>query len=541
MLVRIACLALLPLVAERLCAQAPHLAGELREIRIRTGDVFADGDSRPLEQLVNALHWQTRRDVVERELWFAPGDTIDSATAAELERNLRALGLFAEVIVAVMPTDTPGLVDLEVVTRDRLSLNFGAGGSYVGGVTGFRGSLGESNLFGLGDRIAGSFARNSEDEYRGSLAYTDLHLLDSWHTATVRLTRSDEGESGSVEVRRPFKHLADPRAHGGAVGIDEAEADYYRGGDTAAEVPYRRDWLAGDITWGAGPRHARRFLGVLATAERFDYGLARGPLAGEIRVPGDTDSVFVGPTATWQWITAHRKVEGLDTLDYVQDLTLGPSITATLGARWRDEDGVASALQPELGLGAGIAAEPLPELFTNVGARGALRVDDGDAAGWTAALHARAFLVATERHTLGASCTFDAVEERQDLRRELTLGEDNGLRGYRARVLDGTHRLRCNLEHRFDTGLELGTFRFGLIAFHDAGWTDDDARLGAAFASIGAGLRVGSPPLLGDGVLRIDVAKPLDDLVDQSDGWKVSLTVGQVFTFGGNAGGLGVR
>ena len=36
----------------------------------------------------------------------------------------------------------------------------------------------------------------------------------------------------------------------------------------------------------------------------------------------------------------------------------------------------------------------------------------------------------------------------------------------------------------------------------------------------------------GDNVVRVDVAKPLDDGPGESDSWQLSLTVGQVFTFG---------
>lgn len=58
--------------------------------------------------------------------------------------------------------------------------------------------------------------------------------------------------------------------------------------------------------------------------------------------------------------------------------------------------------------------------------------------------------------------------------------------------------------------------------------------LGHPYRSVGVGLRLGSKPLLGDGVFRLDFANPLDDVPGESDGWKVSASVGQVFTFGGN-------
>lgn len=514
----------------------------LRAVHITTSDVFehTSGSGRPFAELVNALHWQTDAEVVRRELWFGPGDEVDDAKAAELERNLRALGLFADVQVRLVPTGTPGEVDLEVVTRDRLTLALGAGASYVGGVTGVRGSIGEANLFGQGDRLVASFSRNSEDEYRGSVAYTDLHLFDSWHTGTLRYARTDDGDSYGAVVRRPFKHRTDPRAYGAALGHDELSADYFLGGDTVAEVPYERDSLQVDLAWGAGPRDRRRQLGVLFALDRIDYGTATGPLAPQIRVPGDTGNVVLGPTAAWQWIAGYRKVEGLDTLQYVQDLTLGASVGATVAARWRDEQRAGGDVQPEATLRAAWAGEPLADLFVTVGADGGVRYDSGDLVGWQGGAWLRAFALASERHTLGVGSTFDAVEELQDLPRQLTLGEDNGLRGYRARQFAGTRRLRTNVEHRFDTGIEFATLRLGTVLFFDSGHVGQDHELGRAFRSVGIGLRIGSKPLLGDGVLRLDVAKPLDDVPGENDGWKLSLSVGQVFTFG-SLPGLGMR
>ncbi|MBL9076384.1 MAG: hypothetical protein JNL08_02705 [Planctomycetes bacterium] len=509
-------------------------SGRLREIRIATGDVFDPqrAAERPLERLVNSLHWATRRDVIEREIWFAPGDHVDGELAAELERNLRALGLFADVTVRLVATDTPGVVDLEVATRDRLTLSFGAGASYVGGVGGVNAALGESNLLGLGDRLAASFRTNTEDEYRGGIAYTDLHVLDTWHTGTVRLGRTDDGDYVGVDLRRPFRHLADPYGYGASFDHAETAVDYHRDGDTLAEVPDRRTSLGLHLDRGSGPALDRRRIGLTAAFDDHDYGLATGPLAPAVRVPGDTWSAFVGATGGWRLVTGFRKVEGLDTLVFVQDLELGLDVGGTLGARWRDEAGTNGALQPELALHARWSAAPTTDLFTVGDVSGRMRWDDGDAVGWFASASGRAFVMLHELHTLCGRIVFDAAEETQDLPVELTLGEDLGLRGYANDQLVGTHRLRANLEHRFDTDVEFATLHFGLVAFGDAGWIGDGSALGRPFTAAGLGLRIGSKPLLGGGLLRIDVAKPFVDVVGDSDGWKVSVTLGQVFGFG---------
>lgn len=523
---------LLPGIA--LAQQVTEPSGRLREVRIVTGDVFpaTGADQGLLYGLVNALHWTTREDVIARELWFAPGDVVDRALAAELERNLRALNLFADVTVRLVATDTPGAVDLEITTRDRLTLSFGGGASYVGGVAGLNVGIGEANLFGTGDHVGASFRRNSEGEYRGGVVYTDLHLFDTWHTGTVRYDRTDEGNSYALDLSRPFHHLTDPRSYGTGFLHSESEVDYYDGGDSVAAVQDVHTAVNARLSWGSGPRDERRGAGFVLDFDRHDYGDISGPLGPTLRVPGDTWSTFAGVRGTWQSVAGYRKVEGLDTLVYVQDLTLGLDAGAVLGARWRDEAGRGGELQPELRAWTSWASEPIGDVYTKVRAAGSVREDGGKVVGWYGSVAARAFAMVSELHTLCGNVAFDAAEELQDLPAQLTLGEDTGLRGYDVRLFAGTRRLHGNLEHRFDTDVELATVHLGLVAFFDAGWVGADSGLGRPFTAAGAGLRLGSKPLFGGGILRIDFARPFVEVPGQDNGWKLSVSVGQVFGFG---------
>ncbi|MGE3171174.1 MAG: hypothetical protein AB7O97_01025 [Planctomycetota bacterium] len=513
--------------------------GRLREIVVHTADVFDAAAARDsvVQRLINGLHVTTRREVILRECWLHPGDPVSADQAAELERNLRRLGLFAEVEVRLVDVGD-GRVDLDVSTRDRLSIFFGGGGSYVGGVSGFNAAIGESNLFGNGDRVDLGFRRDSEGDYRGSLSYRDLHLGDSWLTGTVRLQRTDDGDGAQLEVIRPFKHLQDPRAWSATALFDESAATYYLRGDTAAEVPVRAGRIAGDLRWAAGPEHARDTRGVTASFGQRSYDPATGPLAASIRVPGDTADLRLGGLLQWDRVHDYRKVAGIDTLEYVQDLTLGTRVRLDGGLRLRDEDGRAIEPQPEASVGAAWAGEPLSHLFVHLGASVAGRWYAGTAQGWSGSARAQAFWSDAERRTLALSATYDAVEEFEDLPPQLTLGEDTGLRGYRAREFTGTRRLRINLEPRWDTGVGFWTFRFGVVAFADVGWVGAGSDLGRPYRAAGAGLRVGSKPLLGSGVVRIDVARPFDEVPGESRDWSVSISVGQVFTFGGNTSGL---
>ncbi|MCA8951630.1 MAG: hypothetical protein KDE27_19135, partial [Planctomycetes bacterium] len=484
-------------------AQDPAVVGGiLREIRVETADIFAAGEveARPLKGLANAVHWRTRENVVRREIWLHPGDEVIPAQAAELERNLRALGIFAEVTCRLVAVGDGEHVDLEVRTRDRLSLNFGAGASLVGGITSVNTEIGEGNLFGLGDRVSATFRKNSVGEYDGSLGYTDLHVLDSWHTGRVTVSRSEEGDSFELDLRRPFKHLADPRAYGFAVNRTAYAADYYRGGVSVAEVPVTSSAFGSDITWASGPRNARWSRGWFLELEQRDYGTAVGPFAPQIRVPGDTATAFVGGRMRWNLYSGFRKVESLDTLDYVQDVPLGTFFGISAGARYRDERGAGGDLQPEVAGDLRWAGEPLTNVFVDLTTRGRLRWDGGRAVGWYGRTAGQVFTLLGGRYALGTNVVYDAVEELQDLPVELTLGEDNGLRGYPAREFAGSSRVRMNLENRFDTGIDVLTLRLGLVAFYDVGWIGTGSRLGRPFDSAGFGLRIGGKELLGSGV-----------------------------------------
>jgi outer membrane protein assembly factor BamA len=104
-------------------------------VRVETQDVFRPNEAgeRFVPRLVNSLHVLTRKETVMREVFVQPGDLVDVTHAAELERNLRALGIFAEVEVRLVPATTEGEADLVVRTRDRLTLAAGGGASPKGG------------------------------------------------------------------------------------------------------------------------------------------------------------------------------------------------------------------------------------------------------------------------------------------------------------------------------------------------------------------------------------------------------------------------
>ncbi len=507
-----------------------------------TSDVFPDPDlERVLPSLVNGIHWTTREGVIHREAWFVAGQSITEADRRELERNLRATGLFGEVVVSAVPGELPGVVDLAVDSRDRLSFIFGASGALVGNVGEISGTIGESNLLGLGDQLVLSYEENTEGELTGTLRYRDRHLFGRFLRLGLEAGVTEEGERYGVSLTKPLQHLGDRVSWSTRAFYTEAEVDFFEGGNTVAEVPEQTTAFSADWSRARGPRSARWRTGLSMRFNDRVFGAAAGPAAGLLTVPGDTTTLFAGPLIGFDRFDRFDEVTGLDTLDFVQDLSLGSSIELLAGPSYRDESGERSQTQLAAFLSARTAFAPTSRSYVTGTAGGSLRQAAGRAVGWSASTSVHAYQL-FRQHTLAGSLTFDQVFESEDLLVEVTLGEDNGLRGYPARQFSGERRIRLNLEERFDTGLEFSSFELGLVGFFDAGWlAERDQGFGDPFRSAGVGLRLGSKELFGGGVLRLDVAFPFDEIPGGSDNVQISLALGQVFSFFGNQANLSTR
>ena len=483
-----------------------------------------------LARLVNRTHWTTRESVVRREIWRRPGDEVDEDFAAELERNLRATGLFASVDAELIPGTEPGVRDLVVTTRDRLSISGGASGSFVGNVASGGFSLSESNLFGTGDRLRFGFFENDFGEFRGSLSYRDRYLLGTWTSATAEVGRTEAGNFVAARIDRPFRYLADSFSWGVSARDADIERDYFFAGETVAEVPFEETRAAASATWRRGTRFRNWTYGPRVRFTETLYGRASGNVA--VRVPGDTTAAFVGLAAGFTDIDRFERVTGLDTLRFVQDLQLGRSFALEVGGTHRDETGATERVEPTASASARYATAIASTRFLSFDVGGSARTYAGDPQGWRTDVALRAFDTSLAPHTLAAAVSFTEVDEDEDLPIQLTLGGGSGLRGYPSREFAGQRTAVINLEDRIDLDLRFGSIDVGAVVFADIGWASARGEgFGRPMRSVGAGLRLGSNPLLGRGVLRLDVAFPLDEPGGRSFDPLVSLTLGQVFGF----------
>jgi len=510
----------------------------VRQIVINRKPIFDIGQIRfpHLSNLINSLHVVTREHVIRREVWHLPGDQITQGDALELERNLRALDLFAEVKVKIEKVaHSDSEADLHINTRDRLSIIFSGGGSFLGGVGEVKFSVGERNLLGFGHRLLFGYAENSNGELLGSVAYDNILLANNDVFAAFKLGQTEEGDFSSIEVENRFLNFQDNLQWLFRLSQDETRVDYYKEGDSIAEVPRTINKLEmfGQRRHGAKSQFWR--FGPVLTFREIDYGTIIGSDVTDIEVPLDLKRWALGASVAFDSNNTFKKFQWLDTLSYIQDLTFGSSSEFYFGMRL-DENIRGTDVFPTIGYD-GWTSKALGDhnfIAAEVATVGSL--DDATFSNWFIKGSLQWYNAYFRHATLAVNIEYEtAGNDGSTLPPQQSLGEDVGLRGYPAREFNGEQLILLNIENRLKRHVKFANFEIGFIGFFDVGWVNQrgDA-LQDSHSSAGFGIRLGSRALLGRDVIRLDLAYPFNKNSSKEYEPTVSLALGHVFKFGQN-------
>lgn len=511
-------------------------AWRVGRIEIKSRSVFHESESF-LHHLLNALHTTTRPDVIAGELLTEPGDLFDADKIYETERNLRSLRYLADAEIRSTP-QPDGTVDLEVLSTDRFTLRVGGDAKYVGGVARLRAHIGESNLFGRGKRLRLRYSQEDDDE-SVTLTYEDPRLFSSRWALDVSVIEGDRQRGVTAGIGHPFFSAEAPWMVQTRFRKRHQSADLYANGELAARVPGEVTEV--ELTGALSNRNRRNtqriYLDLTArrnsrdSAEIFDPSFTPN-------VPDETDWLYAGLRGSLTRHGRFLKIRGLDGLDHVEDIPIGWSGELSVGGgRYVEADG-----DPRHPLVLGGSVFSIFQLHAQHLTSFQLRGTGWLRAGETPHLDAGAFLHHYYRGLKGQVLAFSAAGDIRTrdwgLPDQLLLGEDSGLRGYPARLFDGTRRLRFNLEDRIRTPWKILTAKVGIVAFFDAGLAWDEGEtpdVSDLRTSAGLGLRFGSSRLSGKKIARLDVAFPLNPDQDGIASVSFSFSMGQIFSLFHNA------
>ncbi len=492
----------------------------IRGVQLQRRDIFDPNERSWFARLANSLHVRTRPAVIRKELLFRSGQSFDSASIAESERNLRAMGIFRQVKIDTIRT--PEGLMLRVLTKDGWTTQADWRFRSTGGQVAFTIGLVETNLLGTASSAAVRY-RKDPDRSSVTLAFRRPRLFAGTIGLGVVYENRSDGSIAGMAVDRPFFALTSKNAFrfelenrhervlrfrdgldlpsdtlsrrytlvrgAGAWAIQASTAGYLRAG-MAAQV--RRDDFQPESSTEPFSRHVTGAVGPYVVWNRARFLVTKG-YAGFAR----EEDVDLGTTVR-VGLGVAPKAFGYDRNG------LGPEVRGRVGARLPGGFAYLEALANGLYTSAGLDSGTAQVAVTTVFQPGPRHV---------AVLHAEA-----------------GWRENPTPGEEFDLGLGTGPRAFGSHAFTGDRAVFLTAEYRYtavEDLLNLGSL--GLAGFIDHGgawYAGSRRRLGW---DAGVGLRVGASRSSVTDALRFDFARRFANDVE-SAGWV--LTVGKGFAFG---------
>lgn len=497
----------LPSWAELEAAHA--VIGEVRVVTENVFDTANPEEDYRIFKWANALHITTRPSVIERALLFKRGDPVSVRVLQETERNLRSNSYLYDVHFRPLAYHD-GVVDIEVVTRDTWSLDFGIQASRSGGANSSSLQFTERNLLGSGSTVSFGTTRDV-DRTSNTFLYANQRAFGTLASVLLRHASNSDGRNDAVSLVRPFYSLEARWSAGAAASRFDRTDSIYNAGKVVSQ--YRHRQHAGEVFggWSAGLVDGwvhRTSLGISAS----DDAYAPGPgLVAPPRLPADQR--LVGP------FVRHEIIEDRFDRQLNRNLIGRPEFFA-LGLASTVQFGWASTAlgsshdallyKASIGRGFELGLEQMLTAQANLSGQligGRVQRQQLGAA-------ARYYRPQSPRWLFYAAAAGDVLT-RPDIGDALMLGGDNGLRGYPLRYQGGVRRALFTAEERFYTDVYVWRlFRIGGAAFVDTGraWGGDNVNTANPgwLSDVGFGLRIAATRTAIGSVLHIDVAFPLN-------------------------------
>jgi hypothetical protein len=498
---------LLPVASPAINKQEPE-APVIGKIEIVVNNVFEEEGPGGLTwayRLGNKIHIRTREEVIRRELLFASGEPLNPEALAQTERNLRSLAFLRDAKVETEEGEN-GTVDVRVETFDSWSTIAQIRFAKVGNELVWTLGAAERNFLGRGKWI--ELTRRSDiDRDRTELLYHDPRLFGSRLQTLASYADQSDGSSGQFVLSRPFFALSTGWAFSGGLQAFDQLDPLFAFGERVDSLRHVRRW--GDIEF------ARAFFRSDARAGRLHvaYRAHEDEVEGDLR---DFGTLEVGVSTV-----EHRflKLTHVNRFEIAEDFNLGNEASAFAGVSTPalgGEDGTVWfwRLQARRGFQFGAGH------FTTGGAAWTARHRHGEVQNSLTSIRLDYVNKFLPRWPLVATAQFRSGGNL-DPEVQITLGADNGLRGYPVRQFVGTRAVLLSAEQRVfiaDEVLQLVSFAAAVFVDSGFAWPEGRSiRLGDLKSDVGLSLLLGRARLSSTtpGV-RLDLAYALDPIVGRS-------------------------
>ena len=512
---------------------------QIGAVRVYNEEVFAEGNG--LLRFFNHFHVTTKESTIRAESVISAGEIWDQARVDETARRLRDPLWTSVVAVIPVASQTPGQVDVLIITRDIWSLRLNTQYTVqLGKLTNLSMSLSENNFLGRRDVLAAAITMDQGSIAVGPL-FIDKNLLGEHLDLRVRvddilnrdaLTKhsklDSEGTQSTIALTRPLWSLASEWAGGVSFTHRFAIDRQFRGTglrtfddtdpETGAVTPIGREYAM--RRWGTNGYVTRQWGDALKQQLSFGHSFDSQRPAPLATFPGDDaqrarfiasvlprSEVTSVPYVEYSFFTPrYRTLRNLGTFDLAEDARLGPDLDVTLGFGLKligsDENferfsGAAGWTFPWsrdgfVRVAAGLAGRYQLGTWIDNSVTGSLR-------GATPVL-ANAFRLLAQTSLSSkwnnTQNTFYAV------------GSDTGLRGFSINEFIGQRLFNLQLEAR-TLPYPIWVLRVGAVAFYDLGGAADSLAQMTVHQDAGLGLRMLVPQTSAQ-LFKVDLAVPFD-------------------------------
>jgi outer membrane protein assembly factor BamA len=462
-----------------------------------------------LFRLANRLHIRTKQVTIAHQLLFHTGEVYSRQKLEESERLLRTRRYLADINIYPFAYHD-GVVDIRVHTRDVWTLQPGISFGRSGGANSSGVKIEEANLLGYGKQFSLDYS-SDVDRKTTIFDYRDPQLFGSWWTLSTQLGKNSDGSKKAITIERPFYAL-DTRWSAGAILLDDHRtnsiyelgkitdeyrvtqrgATLYKGWSDGLENNWANRWTAG-MTYDANQFEASQNLlrlGFAPASRKLIYPWIRYELIED----------------------QYQKLENLDQIGRTEDVSLGWRTSAQLGVASKSYGADRNALIWTSSLSRGEKPSENEIIEVNAGLSG--RADGGRLQNTMVTFSTHYYWRHSPQRLSFLSLQTD-VGHRLDPDQQLTLGGDNGLRGYPLRYQAGSGRWLFTAEQRFFSDwYPFRLFHVGGAVFYDMGRTWGDNPLGPRSIGLlkdaGIGLRIGQSRSGLGNVTHINLAFPLN-------------------------------
>lgn len=475
-----------------------------------------------LYRLANRLQVNTREKTIRKQLLFKQGDSVDLDLLDESLRRLYQKEYLLSVQLHPAQICAEG-VHLNLVVRDAWTIEPRISAGQSGGETSSQIGLRDGNFLGTGAELELVYKSN-EERSQVDYKYRSENFLHSRWLAEFYHADLSDGENNRVIIERPFFSNNTRWAYGFKVE-DLTQVDKIRHNN--------------EVINAFGHRVSRDevYIGnAFSTNTNRTYRIRAGSteLNREFNEVELTEYLPYAELQQYNWIALERQsnryaqYNNLNFIARTEDIAMGHSFKVKFGSGlWGNGEELKRLVSS---YSKAVALDNFHFVQFGSYLDIAYNGDTQSTANSTWGLNSSYHHFINRKNRWQVDARWDKGNNLAQYR-ELTLGEESGMRGYPLSYQRGDNRYLINIERRYYSDQHwFNLIRVGAVAFMDIGRAWDSATESEAdhLASVGLGLRFQTSKTGNPAVIHVNVSKPLM-VEDDIDSYLVSVVVGSRF------------